>query len=217
MLVSDANQQEVRLAAALSGDKVLLQQLAAGEDLHQVTADLFGVDRDKGKSINLALNYGMSAYGLENRLGLTEEQADAGIAARRSKYKVQAAWQDGIVRKAQKNLKVRSLSGRPIWINPYLQHDGWRRNAMNGPVQGSAADHTKLAFVNMHQICADEGIPFRTNLVVHDEMAVDVPAGLMVKYRQAMNDAWYEAGKTLAPGVELPIEMASGANWGCKK
>ena len=216
MLVADANQQEIRLAAALSGDDVLLSELRDGVDMHQITADLFGVDRDKGKSINLALNYGMSAYGLSGRMGLTEEQAEDGIKARRAKYKIQAAWQDSCVRKAQKNLKVRTLSGRPVWINPYLQHDGWKRNAMNGPVQGSAADHTKLALVNMHKICSDEGMPFRTNLVVHDEVGTDVPSGMLTKYKQAMKDAWHDAGHTLAAGVELPIEMASGRDWGCK-
>ena len=216
MLVADANQQEIRLSAALSGDDVLLAELRDGADMHQITADLFEVDRDKGKAINLALNYGMSAYGLSGRMGLTEAQAEDGIRARRIKYKMQAAWQDSCVRKAQKNLKVRTLSGRPVWINPYLQYDGWKRNAMNGPVQGSAADHTKLAFVNMHQICVDEGLLFRTNLVVHDEMGIDVPSGMMAKYKQAMKDAWADAGNTLAAGGELPIEMASGRTWGCK-
>ena len=216
MLVADASQQEVRLAAALSRDERLLQELNDGVDLHQVTADMFSVDRDRGKAINLGLNYGMSEYGLAEMMGISEEEAEAGIKARERRYKGLAAWQNMTVNKAQKQLKVRSLSGRPIWINPYLQYDGWKRNAINGPVQASAADHTKRALVAMHQLCEAEGIPFGVCMAVHDEIVSNVPAGMLGHYRQIATEAWGEAGAAMTNVVELPIEMASGRSWACK-
>jgi len=216
MLVADASQQEVRLAAALSKDERLIQELNDGVDLHQVTADMFGVDRDRGKAINLGLNYGMSEYGLAEMMGISEEEAEAGIRARERRYKGLAAWQNMTVNKAQRQLKVRSLSGRPIWINPYLQYDGWKRNAINGPVQASAADHTKRALVAMHQMCEDEGVPFGVCMAVHDEIVSNVPVGMMKTYKKIAKDAWREAGVAMTTVVELPIETASGRSWACK-
>ena len=216
MLVADAQQQEVRLAAALSKDERLIQELNDGVDLHQVTADMFSVDRDRGKAINLGLNYGMSEYGLAEMMGISEEEAEAGIKARERRYKGLTAWQNMTVNKAQKQLKVRSLSGRPIWINPYLQYDGWKRNAINGPVQASAADHTKRALVAMHQMCETEDVPFGVCMAVHDEIVSNVPAGQMKLYKRIAKDAWREAGVAMTNVVELPIEMASGRTWGCK-
>jgi len=186
-------------------------------DLHQVTADMFGVDRDRGKAINLGLNYGMSEYGLAEMMGISEEEAEAGIKARERRYKGLAAWQNMTVNKAQRQLKVRSLSGRPIWINPYLQYDGWKRNAINGPVQASAADHTKRALVAMHQMCEEEGVPFGVCMAVHDEIVSNVPAGMMKTYKKIAKDAWREAGAAMTSVVELPIDMESGRTWGCKE
>src|SRR3990167_5027190 len=216
MLVADASQQEVRLAAALSKDERLIQELNDGVDLHQVTAGNFGVDRDRGKAINLGLNYGMSEYGLAEMMGISEEEAEAGIRARERRYKGLAAWQNMRVNKAQKQLKVRSLSGRPIWINPYLQYDGWKRNAINGPVRASAAPHTKRAPVALHQMCETEDVPFGVCMAVHDEIVSNVPAGQMKLYKRIAKDAWREAGVAMTNVVELPIEMASGRTWGCK-
>jgi len=216
MLVADAQQQEVRLAAALSRDDKLIQELNDGVDLHQVTANMFGVDRDRGKAINLGLNYGMSGYGLAAMLGISEEEAEAGIKTRERRYKGLSAWQNMTINKAQKQLKVRSLSGRPIWINPYLQYDGWKRNAINGPVQASAADHTKRALVAMHQMCEEEDVPFGVCMAVHDEIVSNVPAGMMKTYKKIARDAWREAGVAMTSVVELPIEIASGRSWACK-
>jgi len=216
MLVTDSQQQEVRLASALSRDDKLIQELNDGVDLHQVTADMFGVDRDRGKAINLGLNYGMSGYGLAAMLGISEDEADAGIRVRERRYKGLSAWQNMTTNKAQKQLKVRSLSGRPIWINPYLSHDGWKRNAINGPIQASAADHTKRALVAMHQMCEDEGVPFGVCMAVHDEIVSNVPVGMMKTYKKIAKDAWREAGVAMTTVVELPIETASGRSWACK-
>jgi len=217
VLVSDASQQEIRLSAVLSGDKTLLEELDSGADLHQITADLFDIDRPKGKNTRFGLQYGMSAFGLQDYVGISLEKAEDGVTEYRKHYKGLIAWQGKMQRRAKKQFRVRTLTGRPIWINPYLMHDGGKRNAINGPVQGSAADHTKLALVKQHQMCASDNQPFRTNMVVHDETVADVHAGEMKYYKPMTVDAWAEAGKAIAPSIELPIEIASGYNWAVKK
>ena len=213
MLVADAASQEVRLAAALSNDDVLYADVSEGK-FHQRTADAFGVDYDKGKAINFLLQYGGSKYGLARAAGIDVDEAEEGINKRNRRYKKLTIWQGRQVRKARKQYRVRTLTGRPVWINPYGKQ--WERNAQNGPVQGSAADHTKLAFVKAHQLSEEAGIDMPVNMVIHDEMCMTVSPGQMKECRQIMEQAWVEAGKEIAPDIELPVEIAGGFSWAVK-
>ena len=214
LLIGDVNQQEPRFSAWMSGDKTLQQEIMDGTDLHMVAADLFHIKganrRRKGKDINLGLNYGMSAMGLAARVGISLEEAEMGLRERQMHYRFMHAWQDRMQRQAERLYKVRTASGRPVWVNPYEIHGGWRRNAINGPIQGSAADQTKLAAV---LYAKEYKAPL---LIVHDEMADNVPSGEMRKARRTMNDAWIEAGRHLISDMPVEVSMASGTNWGCK-
>ena len=214
LLIGDVNQQETRWTAWLSGDKVLQQEIIDGLDLHVVTADLFkfkgskDVRRRKGKNTNFGLTYGMSAEGLASRVGISLSDAESGLREREMHYRGMYSWNERMRRQAQRLLRVRTASGRPVWINPYSHQ--WSRNAINGPIQGSAADQVKLASAYFFE---SYGAPV---LIIHDEMAGDIEGGKMKQAREAMSYAWQEAGRKLLPEMPVTVDMVSGLNWGVK-
>ena len=213
LLIGDVNQQEPRWTAWLSGDAALQKEIRGGMDLHMVAADLFRIKgkdrRRKGKDINLGLNYGMSAKGLAVRVGISLQEAENGLRERQMHYRGLQAWQNRMQQQAERLYKVRTASGRPVWVNPYDYQ--WMRNAINGPVQGSAADQTKAAAVAFNKMYK------APTLLIHDEMLADIPAGEMKKARAAMNEAWQEAGRQLMPDMPVEVEMVSGLHWGAKE
>jgi len=211
MQKADVSQQEPWFSAYLSGDIMLTKELMDKVDLHQVTADLFGVDRRKGKDINLGLNYNMSEYGLAARVGISVDEARAGINKRERYYRQLTGWRSAKIKEARKEFKLQTVTGRPIWVNPYF--NGWERQAVNGPIQGSAADHTKLALVNLHRACSEASLPFRAVLVVHDEIVQDVRVENSSTYAKMLEKAWDDASAKLAPGMALRAEVFEGANW----
>jgi DNA polymerase-1 len=215
MQVCDVSQQEPWFSAYLSGDRVLLHELQNEIDLHQVTGDLFGVDRDKGKAINLGLNYGMSEYGLAARVGISVEKARAGILARDRRYRQLTSWKGQRKNEARRHYKVNTVTGRPVWVNPYT--NGWDRNAINAPVQGSAADHTKSALVRLHKKCKEAHLPFRVTMIVHDEMVQDVPETQAEIYGRLMEEAWDEASAELAPYMAMKAKVMQGETWAVGK
>ena len=214
--VSDVSQQEPGFSALLSGDRVLLDEIARGVKGHQVMADLFNVDYDTGKAINLGLNYGMTEWGLSATVGISKEDALAGIRARDRHYRTMTAWRGNQTSKARRHYKVHTVTGRPVWVNPYNQSGQWERNAQNGPIQGSAADHTKLALVKLHQMCADNDVPFLVTHIVHDEIVQQAPIGQAELYADLMKAAWDEASRELAPGINITADVAQGPTWGVK-
>lgn len=214
--VSDVSAQEPGFSALLSGDKVLIDEIARCVKGHQVMADLFGVDYDTGKSINLGLNYGMTEYGLSATVGIPKEDAIAGIKARDRRYRTLTAWRKNQMSLARRHYKVHTVTGRPVWVNPYSASGQWKRNAQNGPPQGSAADHTKLALVNLHRKCRENNLPFLVTHVVHDEIVQNVPQEHADTYATLLRTSWDEASQKLAPGINITVEIAQGENWGVK-
>ncbi len=214
--VSDVSQQEPGFSALLSGDRVLLDEITRGVKGHQVMADLFNVDYDTGKAINLGLNYGMTEWGLSATVGISKEEAIAGIRARDRRYRTMTAWRKNQTSIARRQYKVHTVTGRPVWVNPYNQSGQWERNAQNGPIQGSAADHTKLALVKLHQMCAENNVPFLVTHIVHDEIVQQAPIEQAELYADLMNTAWNEASRELAPGINITAEVAQGETWSVK-
>ncbi len=214
--VSDVSQQEPGFNALLSGDRVLLDEIERGIKGHQVTADLFGVDYDTGKAINLGLNYGMTEWGLSATVGISKDAASDGIRARDRRYRTLTAWRKSQISKARRQYKVHTVTGRPVWVNPYNQSGQWERNAQNGPIQGSAADHTKLALVKLHQMCADVGLEFSVTHIVHDEIVQQAPIEHAEQYANLLQSAWEEATRELAPGINITVDVVQGSTWGVK-
>ena len=211
LLVADVQQQEPRFSAYLSKDETLRQEIMEGIDLHQVHADMFGTDRPTGKQINLSLNYLISAFCLGTQRGMPVEEIEDGIRQRRMHYPMYYSWMDRQQRFAEKNSYVTTVTGRRIWTNPYNFQA--IRNAVNGPIQGSSADQTKLALRYVWEECRAGSLPFAVIMVVHDEMVLDIPKKMAPKYKKIVNDAFQEAGRQLMPSIPTVMEFRTGATW----
>ncbi|KKL45896.1 hypothetical protein LCGC14_2351030, partial [marine sediment metagenome] len=216
MQVADVSQQEPGFSAFLSKDPVLMDEIQRGVKGYDVNMEIFGVDYDTSKTITLGMNYGMSEYGVAAAAQISLDEAVEGIRQRERRYRVMTSWQAQQVKFARRNYHVKTVTGRRVWVNPYLVGGGWERNAANGPVQGSAADHTKLAFVLNHAFCQADNMPFQVTGVIHDEMTQDVPEEEKEWYRGCMQDAWDTASERLAPGIPMRIAISEGENWGAK-
>ena len=212
--VADAWQQEVCILAWFSEDPKLTSDLMKGKDLHQQAADDFKLTRRQGKDINLGLGYGMSEWGLAARTGMTRAEARRGIMKRNSRYAAVKAWNDKQYAKAVALEYVETSVGRRLWINQYDRQ--WERHSINLPIQGSAAEHTKLWLVLCHEYARREGIPFRVPLVIHDELVADVPPGEGRTWRTLLRETGGGAGSTVVPGFKMRAEIVSGTSWGAK-
>ena len=212
--VADCWQQEVCILAWFSEDKNLVAALRERRDLHQETADDFRLSRRDGKDINLGLGYGMSAQGLAKRTGISLNEAEAGITLRKQRYPDVMAWGDRQRKNAFAQDFVETSTGRRLWINRYDRQ--WERHAINLPIQGTAADHTKLWFVLCHQFSRSERIPFRIPLVVHDELVADVPLGENEQWKGLLASTGALSGKEVVPGMDMSIGVQVGESWGAK-
>jgi len=213
LLVSDVSQQEPRFLCYMSGDENMLEIFRSGANLHEATAEQmkgFGADLDyrQAKDINLGTSYGLTAWGLSNRTGISKDEAEDFIAAYFKLRPRVASWIDRTRIAAQKFGVVRTAADRPIHIN--LHKWQWSNNAINGPIQGSAADQLKMALGMVHRAGV---IP---TLQVHDEIVIEVPKKDK-KTEKLIREAWLDSAAELAPGVPFEVELARGANWGCKE
>ena len=215
MSVADCWQQEVCVLAWMSKDKNLLQALKDKRDLHQETADDFGINRREGKDINLGLGYGMSAKGLALRLGISITEAEYGIRRRNQRYPEVRDWGENQRESAFKKDYVETSLGRRLWINRYDRQ--WERHSINLPIQGTAAEHTKMWFIMCHQFCRDEGIPFRIPLVVHDELLADVEQSEIPAWGGLLGTSGVEAGNKVVQGFDMTIQVSTGDSWGAKQ
>ena len=197
-----------------SGDQNLLQALSERRDLHQETADFFGLSRREGKDINLGLGYGMSAQGLSARLGISLDDAENGIRIRNAKYPDVQIWSDRRRNEANALDHVQTSLGRRLWINRYDKQ--WTRHAINLPIQGTAAEHTKMWFGLCHNLAIISGRPFRIPLVVHDELVADVRRSEVTEFRKTLEDMGIEAGRKVMSGFEMSISTSVGKSWGDK-
>lgn len=216
LLIGDVDSQEMMISADMSGDRAMKEEFINHVDTHRLTADLFSLKaRSEGKNINYGLQYGMGAKGLAARVGISLDAAEAGLRARRLHYPAYHAWQERQIRLSRRLGYVNTVAGRPGWVNPHSW--GADNNAVNTPIQGSAADHIKLALGYIHDQCESQGIPFSVTMVIHDEIVCDVEPGLMKPTRKIVGEAWKEAGHKLFPSLPTRVNMKSGPNWGVDK
>src|SRR3990167_3042074 len=214
MFIADVWQQEPCITAWWSEDRRLKDALLNEVDLHQEAADDFGLTRREGKDVNLGLGYGMSEYGLSKRTGLSLEEARKGVLRRERRYPELKTWNDKMVRKAYSIEYVETSLGRRLWVNVY--DNQWERNAINSPIQGTAAEQTKLWMIMCHQMCESEGIPFRIPLVVHDELVADVPPEEAPLWNKQLKRLGVAAGAAVIPGFPMRVEVSKGKSWGAK-
>lgn len=226
LLAADYSQIELRLAAHMADVPALKDAFASGADIHAATAqELFGeVNREtrgRAKTINFAILYGISRWGLAPRLGVTPEEAQAMIDTYFARF-------PGIQRYIHETLSTvrdkgysETLFGRKCWfprINSKNQAErqGSERAAINAPIQGTCADIIKRAMARMQPALAEAGLPnVRMLLQVHDELVFELPEGdveaAKTVIRRVMEEA---AGPSVTISVPLGVEIGTGISWG---
>jgi DNA polymerase-1 len=201
--------------AALSGDAGLKAAFVRGADIHTETATrVYGVlpglvtpeMRSRCKMVNFGIIYGISAFGLAQRLGVPRKQAADLIETYFAQYPGVKAYMDRTIAFAREHGYVRTELGR----RRVTSRQAAERNAVNTPVQGTAADLIKLAMVRIHRELAAAGLKARMVLQVHDELLFDVPRTEEPAVRELVTRAMCGA---LDLGVPLAVEIGSGENW----
>lgn len=224
LLSVDYSQVELRLMAHLSGDQGLISAFEHGEDIHAATAaKIFGKDitevssdeRRKAKTANFGIIYGISAFGLSQRLDIPRSEAKALIEGYFASYPGVKSYMEQAVARAREEGYVQTIFGRRRYLNDITSRNAVarglaERNAINAPIQGSAADIMKLAMVNIHREFIKRGIESRMILQVHDEVVIDT----LIAERDVVREIVVremEAAATLK--VKLEAEAGFGENW----
>jgi len=225
LLVSaDYSQIELRILAHFADDPALLESFRKGEDVHTRTAaETFGVSpaevapdmRRIAKVLNFGIAYGLSAYGLSQRLDLPGAEAQAIIDRYFARYAGVKRWLDETVARAREEGLVRTLFGRKRELpdirsrNPGLRQAA-ERMAVNTPIQGTAADIVKLAMLRVAEGLGREGLRARLLLQVHDELVVEAPAAELEPVRSLLVRSMEGAAELKVP---LSVEVGQGPSW----
>jgi DNA polymerase-1 len=226
ILAADYSQIELRLAAHMADVPALKEAFARGDDIHSLTAqELFGkVDRDtrgRAKTINFAILYGISRWGLAGRLDVSADEAQAMIDRYFERF-------PGINRYIAETLQAvreqgftETLFGRKTHfsrIKSKVQHErqGAERAAINAPIQGTSADIIKRAMVRMEPALAEAGLTgTRMLLQVHDELVFEVPEGEVEAAKPVIERVMATAAEpAVVLDVPLAVEIGTGASWG---
>ena len=224
LLDADYSQIELRIMAHLSGDKTLAESFQQNDDVHRRTAALvFDVDpadvtddqRRKAKEVNFGIMYGMGAYGLSQRLGITPDEGAQFIEAYFTNYPGVQQYMVDIVHQAQEKGYVTTLLNRRRYI-PEIKSDNRRirdfaeRTAINTPIQGSAADMIKVAMINIQRRIEKENLASKMILQVHDELVFDVHKNELDVMQDIVRT---EMENAIALNVPIKVDMGTGINW----
>ena len=226
VMSADYSQIELRLAAHICDVPQLREAFERGEDIHNMTAgELFGqVNRDtraSAKTINFAILYGISRWGLAGRLGVTADEAQAIIDRYFERFPGIRNYIGDTLTRARETEFTTTLFGRKTHfprIKSKVQHErqGAERAAINAPIQGTAADIIKRAMFRMYPALEAEGlIRVRMLLQVHDELVFEVPEEEVERAERVVRDVMERAAEpAIRLNVPLGVEIGTGPNWG---
>ncbi|HET8749908.1 MAG TPA: DNA polymerase I [Sphingomicrobium sp.] len=227
LLSADYSQIELRLAAHMADVPQLKEAFRAGTDIHSLTAEeLFGkVDRDtrsQAKTINFAILYGSSAWGIAGRLGLAREEGKAIIDRYFERFPGIRAYIHSTLAFAREHGFTRTLFGRKTHFEPNIRspnpsiRGGAERAAINAPIQGTSADLIKRAMARMDGALMKAGLDgVKMLLQVHDELVFEVPEGREEAAAAVIRTIMTEAAQpALKLDVPLDVEIGWGPNWG---
>ena len=224
ILAADYSQIELRIMAALSQDSAMLDAFRTGTDIHSVTAaqvykvPIEAVDREmraKAKMVNFGILYGISAFGLQQRLNIPRAEANSLINNYYEKYPGVREYFDRTIRFAEENEFVKTQTGRRRQLRDINSRNRTLKNAaerlaMNSPIQGTAADMLKLAMIKVHHALREGQFRTKMLLTVHDELVFDL-------YREEAETVMpiIESCMKTALEIDVPIEveMGTGENW----
>ena len=224
LVSADYSQIELRMMASLSGDETMIDAFRHDADIHAATAArVYGIDekdvtreqRAHCKQVSFGIIYGISAFGLSQRLGIPRHQADGLIKAYFEMFPGVRRFMDETIERARRDGFVSTLLGRRRPLRDIVSRNATvraaaERNAVNTPVQGSAADLVKLAMVRVHAALRERGLRSRLVLQIHDELVLDCPADEVPAVSALVRDAMENA---LPLAVPLKVDVGSGATW----
>ncbi len=227
LLVSaDYSQIELRIVAAISGDPNMCLAFKEKKDIHTATAaKVFGVEekdvtkemRYRAKSVNFGIIYGQGAFGLADNLGISRSEAKTIIDNYKTQFVNIQKYMDDTIQFARENGYVETLMGRKRWLRDinsgnFTVRGFAERNAINSPIQGTAADMIKLAMIKIHETFAKHGFKSKMLLQVHDELVFDAHIDEVETIKPIIIECMQTA-LLLPNGVPAEAEIGSGRNW----
>lgn len=224
LVSADYSQIELRIMAALSKDEAMLQAFRDGVDIHRETASrVYGVmsafvtdeQRSKCKMVNFGIIYGISAFGLSQRLKASRKEATSLIEAYFKLYPGVKRYMDEAVQSAREKGYAETILGRRRTLKDINSRNATirqaaERDAMNTPIQGSAADLIKLAMVRVDAAIKAAGLKAQMVLQIHDELVFDVPLAEVETLKEIVRR---EMSSAYDFGVPLEVGIGSGKNW----
>ena len=225
LLSADYSQVELRLMAHLSGDQSLIAAFEHGDDIHAATAaklfdksdvkQVTDEERRRAKTANFGIIYGISAFGLSQRLEIPRAEAKALIDGYFETYPKVREYMERVIAQARTDGYVTTLFGRRRYLADIASQNAVarglaERNAINAPIQGSAADIMKIAMVNVAKEFAQRGLRSKMILQVHDEIVVDTLLAERDEVESIVRSCMESAARLSVP---LTVECGAGRNW----
>ncbi len=224
LLSADYSQIELRLIAEISEDANMMEAFNKGLDIHTATAakvygieleDVTSTQRRNAKAVNFGIIYGQSAFGLSQNLGIPRKEAAEIIENYFNTYPNIKKYMNDTMNFARENGYVETIMGRRRYLRDINSANqtvrGFaERNAINAPIQGSAADMIKIAMIRIHQDIKDRKLASKMTMQVHDELVFDVPKSETGMMKEIIEDRMKNAIKTKVP---ILVEVGEGNNW----
>ena len=224
LMAADYSQIELRIIAALSEEDNMIDAFRKGEDIHASTAArVFNIDlkdvtraqRDTAKTVNFGIIYGVSAFGLSNQTDLSRGEAKDLIDTYYKTYPKLRSYISEQINFARENGYVQTVLGRRRYLKDInssnqVVRGAAERNAVNAPIQGSAADIIKIAMINIHERLEKENFKSKMLLQVHDELVFDAFKPELESLKTLVKHEMENAYKLLVP---LDVDLGTGQNW----
>ena len=226
LVSADYSQIELRVVAAISGDPNMCEAFKLGKDIHTATAaKVYGVEeadvtkemRYKAKSVNFGIIYGQGAFGLAENLGISRTEAKEIIDNYKKEFPNIQKYMDQQINQAKELGYVQTLMGRKRWLRDinssnFTVRGFAERNAINSPIQGSAADMIKLAMIKIHKAMKEKTWESKMILQVHDELIFDATEKELPALKELILSCMTTAME-LPNGVPVEAELGTGKNW----
>jgi len=224
LMAADYSQIELRIIAALSGDKNMIQAFQQGVDIHTATAaKVFNIpldtvmrdQRSAAKAVNFGIIYGQSAFGLSQTLNISRTEAKTIIDSYFEQFGQLKSYMDGVIHMAREKGYVETIMKRRRYLPDINSANAVvrgfaERNAINAPIQGSAADIIKMAMIAVHKSMKKEGVQSKMILQVHDELVFDIHHSEKTIMQDLVRDSMEKAISLIVP-MEVEIQVAN--NW----
>ena len=224
IMSADYSQIELRLMAHLCGDEHMIAAFRAGEDVHKAMAakifhksadEVSAEDRRVAKTANFGIMYGISAFGLAQRLGCPRKEASRIIEEYFASFPSIRGFLDSTLEAARKTGYVETLFGRRRYVPDVNAHNAnlramAERNAINAPIQGTAADIIKLAMIGVDRAMQEQGLRSRMVLQIHDELMLEVPVEEIEPVKRILVE---QMENVVSLSVPLTVECNYGKNW----